>query len=202
MTAAVQRRAEARIPTEYGEFTAVGYEVDADGSEQVALVRGEVAGGREVLVRVHSECLTGDVFGSVRCDCGAQLRAALEAVAIAGCGVVIYARGHEGRGIGLMRKLEAYALQDQGMDTVEANERLGFDADSRRYDVAAAILDDLAIQSIRLLSNNPAKRAGLEEWGVSVAAMVPLTVVPTSENRGYLATKAAKLGHLLDFDEG
>jgi 3,4-dihydroxy 2-butanone 4-phosphate synthase/GTP cyclohydrolase II len=198
----VTRRAEARIPTEFGDFTAVGFEANTDGTEHVALVRGSVSAADRVLVRVHSECLTGDVFGSLRCDCGPQLSAAMELVADEGTGVVLYSRGHEGRGIGLMRKLQAYALQDQGRDTVEANEELGFAADSRDYEVAAAILEALGVQSIRLLSNNPAKRAGLESRGVRVVELVPLSIVPTDHNRGYLTTKMTKLGHLLDISDG
>lgn len=198
----VIRRAEARIPTRFGDFTAVGFEATHDGTEHVALVRGNVAAADRVLVRVHSECLTGDVFGSLRCDCGPQLSAAMELVAGEGVGVVLYSRGHEGRGIGLMRKLEAYALQDQGRDTVEANEELGFAADARDYSVAAAILEALGVESIRLLSNNPAKRAGLESLGVCVEEMVPLSVAPTDHNREYLTTKMIKLGHLLDISDG
>jgi len=202
-TEVVSRRAEARIPTKFGDFTAVGFESAHDGAEHVALVRGGVAAADRVLVRVHSECLTGDVFGSLRCDCGPQLREAMELVAEEGVGVVLYSRGHEGRGIGLMHKLQAYALQDRGRDTVEANEELGFAADARDYTAAAAILEALGVQSIRLLSNNPAKRAGLESLGVRVEEMVPLSIAPTDDNRDYLATKMNKLGHLLDiFDVG
>lgn len=197
----VTRKAEAQIPTEFGGFTAVGFESGSEGTQHVALVRGSVVGGEGVLVRVHSECLTGDVFGSLRCDCGSQLRVAMEAVAGVGTGVVLYSRGHEGRGIGLMRKLEAYALQDRGLDTVEANEELGLAADSRDYAVAAAILDVLDIRSVRLLTNNPAKRAGLEDHGVRIVELVALTTDPTDHNRSYLATKAKKLGHLLDVEE-
>ena len=194
----VTLRAEARIPTKFGDFTAIGFEAAHDGTEHVALVRGSVAVADGVLVRVHSECLTGDVFGSLRCDCGPQLSAAMGLVADEGIGVVLYSRGHEGRGIGLMRKLQAYALQDEGRDTVEANEELGFAADSRDYAVAAAILEALGVRSIRLLSNNPAKRAGLESLGVRVVDLVPLAIAPTDHNREYLATKMTKLGHLLD----
>ena len=200
-TEVVTRRAEARIPTEFGDFTAVGFEASRDGTEHLALVRGSVAAVDRVLVRVHSECLTGDVFGSLRCDCGPQLNAAMRLVADEGIGVVLYSRGHEGRGIGLMRKLQAYALQDQGRDTVEANEELGFEADSRDYVVAAAILQALGVRSVRLLSNNPAKRAGLESLGVRVVELVPLSIAPTDHNRDYLATKMTKLGHLLDISD-
>lgn len=196
----ITRRAEARLPTPFGTFRVVGFEADGDGTEHLALVMGEVRGAAGVLLRVHSECLTGDVFGSLRCDCGGQLAAAMSSVAAAGTGVVIYSRGQEGRGIGLMRKLEAYSLQDRGRDTVEANEELGFAADGREYSAAAAIVAALGVRSIRLLSNNPAKRAGLEEAGVLVDEMVGLTVGTTHENRSYLATKAAKLGHHIDLD--
>ena len=198
---AVVRKAEARIPTGFGEFTGVGFESGEEATEHVALVRGSVAGGESVLVRVHSECLTGDALGSLRCDCGSQLSRAMEAVADEGRGVVLYSRGHEGRGIGLMRKLEAYALQDQGLDTVEANEQLGFAVDARDYQVAAAILEALEIRSIRLLTNNPAKRDGLEAHGVRVVELVALTTDPTDDNRAYLTAKATKLGHLLDIEE-
>ena len=195
------RRADAQLPTRFGDFTAVGFESSEEGTESIALVRGDVTEGEDVLVRVHSECLTGDVFGSLRCDCGPQLRAAMEVVAREGVGVVLYSRGHEGRGIGLMRKLEAYGLQDRGRDTVEANEELGFAADARDYGVAAAILNALEIRSIRLLSNNPAKRSGLEEHGVRITELVGLATAPNEHNRSYLNTKAVKLGHLLDIEE-
>ena len=196
----VRRLAEATIPTEYGPFRAVGFESTVDGNQHIALVRGDVSGKNDVLVRVHSECLTGDVFGSRRCDCGTQLHQALALVAAEGEGVILYIRGHEGRGIGLMHKLAAYALQETGRDTVEANIDLGFAADSRDYGVGAQILVDLGITTMRLLTNNPAKRAGLEGYGLSITDRVPLQTVPTAENRGYLATKAAKLGHLIDLD--
>ncbi|MEE9297952.1 MAG: GTP cyclohydrolase II [Acidimicrobiia bacterium] len=197
----IVRMAAARIPTEFGDFTAIGFESTSDGSHHIALVKGDVASVAEVLVRVHSECLTGDVFGSQRCDCGPQLRAAMAAVAEEGLGVVLYSRGHEGRGIGLMHKLEAYALQDAGRDTVEANEDLGLPVDARDYGAAAMILGELGVESVRLLTNNPVKQAGLEDHGVRVTERVPLETAPTTENRGYLATKASKLGHLLDVEE-
>lgn len=197
----VERASEARIPTDYGEFRAVGYKSLVDGREHLALVLGEVSGRDGVLVRVHSECLTGDVFGSLRCDCGVQLSGALERVAEAGSGVVLYIRGHEGRGIGLMHKLAAYSLQDLGRDTVEANVELGFPPDARDYGVGAQILADLGITTMRLLTNNPAKRAGIEGYGLSIIERVPLEASPTSENKGYLQTKAGKMGHLLTFEE-
>ncbi|HEU4528697.1 MAG TPA: bifunctional 3,4-dihydroxy-2-butanone-4-phosphate synthase/GTP cyclohydrolase II [Actinomycetota bacterium] len=193
----VRRVAEARIPTEHGEFRAYAYESSVDGLTHVALVAGDVADGEEILVRVHSECLTGDVFGSLRCDCGMQLRAAIEAVAAGGRGVILYMRGHEGRSIGLTHKLRAYLLQEQGLDTVEANEELGFPPDPRDYGIGAQILQDLGVRSMRLLTNNPSKRAGLEGYGLSIVERVPLEIHPTPENEGYLRTKREKLGHLL-----
>lgn len=197
----IRRMSAARLPTDFGEFQAVGFESLVDGRQHIALVRGDVDGKTNVLVRVHSECLTGDTFGSVRCDCGFQLRDALRIIADEGQGVLLYIRGHEGRGIGLMHKLAAYALQDQGRDTVEANLELGFPPDARDYGVGAQILADLGISTIRLLTNNPTKRAGIEGYGLSIIEQVPLEVAPTSENREYLQTKAAKLGHLLEVDD-
>ncbi len=196
----VRRMSEARIPTDYGDFRAVGYESLVDGREHVALVMGDVAGIKDVLTRVHSECLTGDVFGSKRCDCGYQLDDALRLIAEEGAGVLLYIRGHEGRGIGLMHKLQAYALQDQGRDTVEANVDLGFPPDARDYGVGAEILTDLGLTTLRLMTNNPIKRAGIEGYGLSISERVPLQTAPTIENRSYLETKAAKLGHDLTFD--
>jgi 3,4-dihydroxy 2-butanone 4-phosphate synthase/GTP cyclohydrolase II len=198
----VRRVAEATIPTDFGEFRAVGFESLLDGTHHVALVKGEVDGKDRVLVRVHSECLTGDVFGSRRCDCGYQLRDSLEKIAEECQGVVLYFRGHEGRGIGIMHKLAAYALQEQGRDTVEANTDLGLPADARDYGVGAQILVELGITSMRLLTNNPAKRAGLEGYGLSIVERVPLQAKTTPENRAYLATKAAKMGHLIDLEPG
>ncbi len=197
----VRRVAEATIPTEFGVFRAVGFESLLDGTQHVALVRGEVTGAADTLVRVHSECLTGDVFGSRRCDCGFQLRQALQRVAEEGRGVVLYLRGHEGRGIGLLHKLEAYALQENGRDTVEANMDLGLPVDARDYGIGAQILVDLGVTSMRLLTNNPAKRAGLEGYGLSISERVPLQTRPTAENRRYLETKAEKMGHLIELGD-
>ncbi|MCW2599606.1 MAG: 3,4-dihydroxy-2-butanone 4-phosphate synthase [Frankiales bacterium] len=193
----VRRVAAAKIPTRHGDFLAVGYESVFDSTEHVALVRGDIGDGKDVLVRVHSECLTGDVFGSRRCDCGPQLDAALKTVAEEGRGVVLYVRGHEGRGIGLMHKLQAYQLQDNGSDTVDANLELGLPADARDYGTGAQILVDLGIHTMRLLSNNPAKRAGLEGYGLEIVGRVPLPAHPTKENLRYLKTKRDRMGHEL-----
>jgi len=194
----VERLAEARIPTEFGDFRALGYRATYDGTDHVALVYGDLGDGADILVRVHSECLTGDVFGSLRCDCGPQLQAGLARVAAEGRGVVLYMRGHEGRGIGLMHKLQAYQLQDSGRDTVDANLDLGLPADARDYGTGAQILADLGIRSMRLLTNNPAKRAGLEGYGLTISGRVPLPVRPHPENVRYLRTKRDRMGHLLD----
>jgi 3,4-dihydroxy 2-butanone 4-phosphate synthase/GTP cyclohydrolase II len=194
----VHRTAEARIPTEHGEFTAYTYESTVDDLVHVALVLGPVGDGERILVRVHSECLTGDVFGSMRCDCGDQLHSAIAQIGKEGRGVVLYVRGHEGRAIGLTHKLRAYHLQQQGRDTVEANVELGFAPDPRDYGIGAQILVDLGVRSMRLLTNNPAKRAGLEGYGLSIVERVPLETRPTPENIGYLRTKREKLGHLLE----
>jgi 3,4-dihydroxy 2-butanone 4-phosphate synthase/GTP cyclohydrolase II len=194
----VRRVADATIPTEHGEFRAFAYESVLDGRTHVALVLGEVGDGERILVRVHSECLTGDVFGSLRCDCGDQLRHAVDRIGGEGRGVVLYIRGHEGRAIGLTHKLRAYRLQEQGLDTVQANEELGFPPDPRDYGIGAQILADLGVRSMRLLTNNPAKRAGLEGYGLSIVERVPLEVRPNPENIGYLKTKREKMGHLLD----
>jgi 3,4-dihydroxy 2-butanone 4-phosphate synthase / GTP cyclohydrolase II len=194
----VSRTAEAQIPTEHGEYTAYTYQSLVDGMVHVALVLGEVGEGERILVRVHSECLTGDVFGSIRCDCGDQLQSAIAQVGKEGRGVILYIRGHEGRAIGLTHKLRAYRLQEQGRDTVEANVELGFAADPREYGIGAQILVDLGVRSMRLLTNNPAKRAGLEGYGLSIVERVPLETRPTAENIGYLRTKREKLGHLLE----
>ncbi|MGH3861476.1 bifunctional 3,4-dihydroxy-2-butanone-4-phosphate synthase/GTP cyclohydrolase II [Actinokineospora sp.] len=193
----IVRVAEARIPTAHGTFRAVGFDSLLDGIEHVALVYGEIGEGDNVLVRVHSECLTGDVFGSLRCDCGPQLDAALEAVAAEGRGIVLYMRGHEGRGIGLMHKLQAYQLQDDGHDTVDANLALGVPADARDYGTGAQILVDLGVKTMRLLTNNPAKRVGLEGYGLTVVDRVPLSVWPNPENVHYLRTKRDRMGHHL-----
>jgi 3,4-dihydroxy 2-butanone 4-phosphate synthase / GTP cyclohydrolase II len=189
--------AEAALPLDHGRFRAVGFRDQADGREHIALVLGEVAGPGPVLVRLHSECLTGDVFGSRRCDCGTQLSLALERIGEAGRGAVIYLRGHEGRGIGLLAKVRAYQLQDAGLDTVEANLRLGHPSDSRDYRAGAAMLADLGIAAVRLLTNNPDKVSALEKAGVAVVERVPLITVPTPDNIGYLHAKKTKLGHQL-----
>lgn len=193
----VDRVAEARIPTAHGTFRAVGYDSKLDGIEHIALVYGDIEDGENVLVRVHSECLTGDVFGSLRCDCGPQLDAALAAVAAEGRGVVLYMRGHEGRGIGLMHKLQAYQLQDNGADTVDANLALGVPADARDYGQGAQILVDLGIKSMRLLTNNPAKRVGLDGYGLTIVDRVSLPIRPNAENLRYLRTKRDRMGHEL-----
>ena len=193
----VHRATEARIPTAFGTFTAIAYE-SFDGRTHVALVKGDVASREDVLVRVHSECFTGDVLGSIRCDCGLQLAEAMRRIDEEGAGAVVYIRGHEGRGIGLRHKLEAYALQDGGLDTVQANIELGFSPDARDYGVGAQILVDLGISRMRLLTNNPVKRAGLEGYGLDIVERVPLQSDPNPENISYLETKREKLGHILD----
>ena len=193
----VQRQAEAAMPSAFGDFRAIGYRNELDGSEHVAIIKGQPQLAKEpVLVRVHSECLTGDAFGSLRCDCRPQLEAALRMIEAAGVGVVVYLR-QEGRGIGLINKLKAYSLQDTGLDTVEANERLGFAADLRNYGVGAQILSDLGIQRLRLITNNPRKIAGLGGYGLQVEDRVPLVMDAGSHNAAYLQTKRIKLGHLM-----
>jgi len=197
----VQKVTEARLPTKYGEFTAVAYKSVVDAAEHIALVKGEISNDEPVLVRVHSECLTGDVFGSFRCDCGAQIEMALQSIAKEERGVFLYMR-QEGRGIGFHNKLCAYALQDQGMDTVEANIALGFAPDLRDYGVGAQILADLGLHNIRLLTNNPKKVIGLESYGIKIVETVPLITPSTPYNIHYLETKQKKLGHILGIQEG
>jgi 3,4-dihydroxy 2-butanone 4-phosphate synthase/GTP cyclohydrolase II len=199
----VERVAETSLPTRHGDFTAYGYKITVDGGEHIALVHGDVSGDEPVLTRVHSECLTGDVFGSHRCDCGPQLDEALSRVVAEGRGVVIYLRGHEGRGIGLVAKLQAYQLQEGGRDTVDANLDLGLPADARHYGTATQILRDLGIRSVRLLTNNPDKTSSLEEFGIPVAERVPLTPHPNDHNLAYLLTKRDRMGHHLpDLEAG
>ncbi len=193
----VEPFAQAALPTVHGGFVAHGYRNILDGIEHIALVCGDIGDGQDVLTRVHSECLTGDVFGSLRCDCGPQLAAAMDAVGKEGRGVVLYLRGHEGRGIGLMYKIQAYQLQDEGLDTVDANLELGLPMDARDYGIGAQILVDLGVRSMRLLSNNPAKRAGLEGYGLSISDRVPLITEVNDHNRRYLETKAERMGHEL-----
>jgi 3,4-dihydroxy 2-butanone 4-phosphate synthase / GTP cyclohydrolase II len=196
----IERIASARLPLRAGEFTAVGYSSSYDNREHVAFVYGDIGDGEDVLVRVHSECLTGDVFGSLRCDCGPQLDAALSAVAREGRGIVLYIRGHEGRGIGLLHKLQAYQLQDAGADTVDANLALGLPADARDYGTGAQILADLGVHTMRLLSNNPAKRAGLEGYGLRITGQVPLPSHANPHNLRYLQTKRDRMGHDLTLE--
>ncbi len=193
----VKRVAATKLPTRFGEFDLFLYETSVDDSHHAALVRGTVDGGSPVLVRVHSQCLTGDVFGSLRCDCGPQLARAMETIAEAGSGVILYIN-QEGRGIGLANKVKAYALQDQGLDTVEANAALGFGPDLRDYGIGAQILVDLGLKDLRLLTNNPRKIVGLEGYGLRVVERVPIEIPPRPENAKYLSTKRAKLGHWLD----
>ncbi|TET74261.1 MAG: bifunctional 3,4-dihydroxy-2-butanone-4-phosphate synthase/GTP cyclohydrolase II [Dehalococcoidia bacterium] len=196
----IQRVAEASLPTKYGDFLSIAYKSAIDPDEHVALIRGELDGERPVLVRVHSECLTGDVFHSLRCDCGEQIDLAMRAIADEGRGVFLYMR-QEGRGIGLHNKIRAYALQDQGLDTVEANEALGFESDIRDYGIGAQILADLGVRNIRLLTNNPRKVIGLEGYGLQVVETLPILTKPNPRNVKYLETKRKKMGHLLKVDE-
>ena len=197
----VERLPEVRLPTDFGEFTAIGFRSLIDGATHMALVAGDVAGEPDVLVRVHSECLTGDVFHSRRCDCGEQLDEAMRRIQAEGRGVILYLVGHEGRGIGLANKLRAYALQEQGHDTVEANEALGFPADVRDYGIGAQILVELGLSSIRLLTNNPKKLIGLEGYGLTITEQVPLQVACGPDNLAYLRTKKEKLAHRLDLPD-
>jgi 3,4-dihydroxy 2-butanone 4-phosphate synthase/GTP cyclohydrolase II len=191
----LSRQARTKIPNAYGQWQAFGYRHEIDGTEYVALVLGDVADGADVLTRLHSECLTGDVFGSLRCDCGAQLDSAMAEISAEGRGVVLYLRGHEGRGVGLLSKLQAYELQDAGADTVDANTELGLPVDAREYSAGAQMLADLGVRSVRLLTNNPAKVSGLTDGGVDVTARVPLAAAVTPYNLRYLVTKRDKLGH-------
>ncbi|MFC1871459.1 bifunctional 3,4-dihydroxy-2-butanone-4-phosphate synthase/GTP cyclohydrolase II [Chloroflexota bacterium] len=196
----IHRVAEAKLPTGYGEFTAIAYKSDIDADEHLALIMGDILGGGPVLVRVHSECLTGDVFGSLRCDCGAQVNLAMKSIAKEGRGVLVYMR-QEGRGIGFHNKLRAYELQDNGMDTVDANICLGFAPDLRDYGIGAQILADLGLHEIRLLTNNPKKVIGLQGYGLEVVQTVPIVIPPTTYSRRYLETKQKKMGHLLGISE-
>jgi 3,4-dihydroxy 2-butanone 4-phosphate synthase / GTP cyclohydrolase II len=197
----VTRVAQTQIPNSYGRWAAYGYRSDIDGAEHLARVLGDIGDGEDVLTRVHSECLTGDVFGSQRCDCGTQLNAAMAAIAAEGRGIVVYLRGHEGRGIGLLSKLRAYALQDEGADTVDANTELGFPVDAREYSTGAQILADLGVGSLRLLTNNPAKIKGLLDYGLKVTGTVALPVSATPHNLRYLIAKRDRLGHLIELED-
>jgi 3,4-dihydroxy 2-butanone 4-phosphate synthase/GTP cyclohydrolase II len=198
----VRRVAEARLPTAIGEFRAIGYESIVDGTPYVAVVKGEISSDEPTLVRVHSGCLTGDALFSLRCDCGEQLHAGLKRINEEGRGILLYIDHHEGRGIGILNKLRAYALQDEGADTVQANQALGFASDAREYGTGAQVLYDLGVRQMRLLTNNPSKRVGLEGYGLQIVERVPLRPTFNDENRGYLDTKRLKMGHLLDaFDE-
>ncbi len=190
-----------RLPTRHGEFIAFGYQSTITHDEHMAVIMGEVATDEPVLVRVHSECLTGDVFGSLRCDCGEQLDRAMEMIAAEGCGVIVYLRGQEGRGIGLHNKLKAYKLQENGMDTVDANLTLGFPQDARHYGIGAQILADLGLKRLRILTNNPEKRSGIEGYGLEIVETVPIVIPPNQHNAAYLQTKRERMGHLLEIKE-
>uniref|UniRef100_M1AXX9 GTP cyclohydrolase II n=1 Tax=Solanum tuberosum TaxID=4113 RepID=M1AXX9_SOLTU len=192
----VEHASAARIPTMWGPFTAHCFKSIIDGIEHIAMVKGDIGDGQDILVRVHSECLTGDIFGSARCDCGSQLATAMQQIEAAGRGVLVYLRGHEGRGIGLGHKLRAYNLQDAGRDTVEANEDLGLPIDSREYGVGAQILRDLGVRTMKLMTNNPAKYSGLKGYGLAISGRVPVVTPITKDNKRYLETKRAKMGHV------
>jgi 3,4-dihydroxy 2-butanone 4-phosphate synthase / GTP cyclohydrolase II len=194
----VRRITEARLPTQWGDFTCYAYESTLDGTEHLAFVKGAIQGQDDVLVRMHSECLTGDVFGSMRCDCGPQLAASMQRIGEEGLGAVVYLRGHEGRGIGIGHKLRAYQLQDKGHDTVDANLALGLPIDSREYGIGAQILVDLGVTTMRLMTNNPAKYGGLDGYGLEIVERVPLLIAPNPENIAYLRTKRERMGHLLE----
>ncbi|KAD2393057.1 hypothetical protein E3N88_40034 [Mikania micrantha] len=196
----VERASAARIPTTWGPFVAYCYRSVLDGIEHIAMVKGDIGDGKDILVRVHSECLTGDIFGSARCDCGNQLALSMQQIEAAGRGVLVYLRGHEGRGIGLGHKLRAYNLQDDGRDTVEANEELGLPVDSREYGIGAQILRDLGVRTMKLMTNNPAKYSGLKGYGLEVAGRVPLLTPITKDNKRYLETKRAKMGHVYGYE--
>ena len=197
----VTRMGQAQVPTDWGNFTCTAFRSDIDDTEHLAFSMGDIEDGLPILVRVHSECLTGDVFASRRCDCGPQLQSAMALIASEGRGIVVYLRGHEGRGIGLAHKIRAYSLQDGGLDTVDANTELGLPIDSREYGVGAQILADLGAHKLRLITNNPAKYGGIEGYGLEVVERVALNPVPTEENLKYLQTKRDHMGHLLDLPE-
>ncbi|MSZ36663.1 MAG: GTP cyclohydrolase II, partial [Actinobacteria bacterium] len=197
----VTRMGQAQVPTDWGNFTCTAFRSDIDDTEHLAFSMGDVEDGHPVLVRVHSECLTGDVFASRRCDCGPQLQSAMALIAREGRGIVVYLRGHEGRGIGIAHKIRAYSLQDGGLDTVDANTELGLPIDSREYGVGAQILADLGAHKLRLITNNPAKYGGIEGYGLEVVERVALNPIPTEENLKYLQTKRDRMGHLLDLPE-
>ena len=198
----VERMGEAVVPTEFGTFTCVAYKSTIDNIEHLAFVKGTITGEEPILVRVHSECLTGDVFGSRRCDCGPQLATAMQMVDEAGAGVIVYLRGHEGRGIGIGHKIRAYSLQDEGFDTVDANTELGLPVDSREYGIGAQILADLGVHELKLMTNNPAKYGGLGGYGLTVVERVSLNTIPTPENEAYLRTKRERMGHHIDMHDG
>jgi 3,4-dihydroxy 2-butanone 4-phosphate synthase/GTP cyclohydrolase II len=198
----VERMGEAAVPTEFGTFTCVAYKSTIDNIEHLAFVKGTITGEEPILVRVHSECLTGDVFGSRRCDCGPQLATAMQMVDEAGAGVIVYLRGHEGRGIGIGHKIRAYSLQDEGFDTVDANTELGLPIDSREYGIGAQILADLGVHELKLMTNNPAKYGGLGGYGLTVVERVSLNTIPTPENEAYLRTKRERMGHHIDMHDG